>query len=287
MISINSSLCDNCRNCILCCPWHIFIDNNEKIPKIVNEELCVLCGHCVAVCEKNAIIHCNFPRDFIEPIEENLIPNFNQTLELIRTRRSIRAFHDKPVEEEKIRKIISGSCFAPSSNNKHLTEYTLVKDIMVLEKIKNLTLDFFEEIYKKLDNPIFKYLFLIYNKEKAKRSIEQLPAYNKLLETCKNGQDLILHNAPVLLFLHSNKNTSFSKIDDSLTLQNLILLCHSMNLGSFYAGYVVAACQNNNKIQKLLHIPKENRINGCLAIGYPRLIYKNCIKRKNPNIEVI
>jgi len=206
---------------------------------------------------------------------------------LIRTRRSIRAFNDKLVEEEKIKQLVSGSCYAPSSNNKQLTEYTIVTDKLILDKIKNFTLEFFEDIYRKLNNPIYKNLFLLYNNEKAKRSIEQLSDYKKLIETSKNGLDLILHNARVLLFLHSNKNTSFSEIDDSLKLQNLILLCHAMELGSFYAGYVVAACRNDHKIPKLLNIPRENKINGCLAIGYPKLKYTNWIKKKHPTIDII
>jgi nitroreductase/NAD-dependent dihydropyrimidine dehydrogenase PreA subunit len=286
-ISINRSLCNSCKRCIICCPWNIFNEDNSGIPQIDNEELCVSCGHCIAVCEKNAISHSNFKSGIVNPINDKLIPSFEETLELIRSRRSIRAFLDKPVNDEQINHIISGSIFAPSSNNEQSTEYVIIKDAKTIEKIKIYTIDFFEEIYNKMNNPIYRNLFLLYNKRKALESIEKLPDYKKLIDKANMGNDLILHNAPVLLFLHSNKNVSFSEVDDLLKLQNAMLLSHAMGLGSFYAGYVVAACRYDDKIPRLLDIPKENSINGCIAIGYPKLKYSKWIDKKNSRIRII
>ena len=68
-------------------------------------------------------------------------------------------------------------------------------------------------------------------------------------------------------------------------LINALLVIHGLGLGGFYAGYVTAACQKETSIPKLLNIPKDHRICGCLAIGYPKLIYENWIERKPPQIK--
>jgi nitroreductase len=61
--------------------------------------------------------------------------------EAVKTRRSTRAFQEKPVEEEKIRRIIEVINLAPSAGNLQAYEVIIVKDPMLRDKLAKAALD--------------------------------------------------------------------------------------------------------------------------------------------------
>jgi nitroreductase len=60
--------------------------------------------------------------------------------EVVKTRRSIRAFQKKPVEEEKIRRIIEVINLAPSAGDLQAYEVVVVKDPMLRDKLAKAAL---------------------------------------------------------------------------------------------------------------------------------------------------
>ncbi|MEM2929107.1 MAG: nitroreductase family protein [Nitrososphaerota archaeon] len=60
-------------------------------------------------------------------------------LEAIYSRRSIRSFKKKQVEEEKIIKILEAAIWAPSSHNSQPWEFIIIKNQETLKKIANET----------------------------------------------------------------------------------------------------------------------------------------------------
>ena len=58
-----------------------------------------------------------------------------QTLEAIRTRRSIRAFTDEPVLDEQIRTILAAAMNAPSARNQQSWEFIVIDDRDILDEI--------------------------------------------------------------------------------------------------------------------------------------------------------
>ena len=63
----------------------------------------------------------------------------NKIVGAIRKRRSIRAYQDKPVEEEKIATILRAAQFAPSANHKNPWQFWLVKNKEVLVGLSQAT----------------------------------------------------------------------------------------------------------------------------------------------------
>lgn len=55
--------------------------------------------------------------------------------DVIEKRRSIRAYENKPVEEEKLRRILKAGQKAPSANNKQSWKFIVVKDKVKLQKL--------------------------------------------------------------------------------------------------------------------------------------------------------
>ncbi|MDD3531857.1 MAG: nitroreductase family protein [Candidatus Shapirobacteria bacterium] len=63
----------------------------------------------------------------------------NKVAEVIRKRRSVRAYQDRPVEEEKIEAILKAAQFAPSANHKNPWRFWVVRNKEVLNQLSQAT----------------------------------------------------------------------------------------------------------------------------------------------------
>ena len=185
-------------------------------------------------------------------------------MEFLKSRRSIRAFRDKPVEKELIEQVIEGARFAPTARNIQSTKYIVIQDKNILNSIVALTAQS--------------------QARQIEKGAQALSSFSILVSEFKNGRDKILHDAPVLIFFHANINDEFAEVNASLAFHNAALIIHSLGLGSFYAGYIVAVCQHDDDIPKLLSLPGNHRIYGALAMGYSRLKFKKRMDRKPAKI---
>jgi nitroreductase len=121
--------------------------------------------------------------------------------------------------------------------------------------------------------------------------LKEIPGFERIIRQFEAGKDPILHHASALLVFHARRNASFGDADAHLALQNASLLAHSMGIGHFFTGYVLAACRVpmsrawSRRIPDLIGIPPENEIHGALALGYPVPRFKNWIERKPARIQ--
>ena len=58
-----------------------------------------------------------------------------ETIERIKTRRTIRKFKDEKVPREVVEQIVSAAAYAPSWKNSQTTRYVVIEDKEVMEKI--------------------------------------------------------------------------------------------------------------------------------------------------------
>ena len=285
-IMIDPALCKKEGICAEIC--HRFLQRDKTLaPEVVDEESCNSCGHCVAICPQGAITHVDFPQGSIRPVKQEAIPSFEQVDELIRARRSRREFRDRPIEREVIEKVLDGARFAPSAKNVQSTEFIVIQNKAALSKITELTADYLAKISKQLRNPILRVLLQVAGGREVKAAIQRVGDFEKVVSDVRNGKDRILMDAPVLLLFHADRGAIFAGVNANLSLQNATLVSETLGLGSFYTGYVVAACDRDNRIPGLLRLPKEHKIYGGLALGYPKYRYKNWIERRPPRIRWI
>jgi nitroreductase len=257
---------------------------NDGFPETVHEERCVSCGQCVAICTQGALHHDKFQKENIRPIHRENIPSNDHLIELLKSRRSIRAFIDKTVEKQVLETVIDGARFAPSTNNLQSTQFLIVQNREVLDQISELTIRYLQSTLKNLRNPLLRSLFCLIKKQQAESLLQKLPDFATVINAYAQGRNLILYNAPVLLFFHADTRIGYGDVNASLAVENATLLAYSLGLGSFYAGYVVAASQQQEHIPRLLHLPKTHQIYGCLALGYPKLSFSSWVEKHPPNI---
>jgi nitroreductase/NAD-dependent dihydropyrimidine dehydrogenase PreA subunit len=284
-ITIDPDKCNRDAICVLTCPEAVFLQSDEfAIPEVVQPALCVACGHCVAICPAGAITHSQFPPGSIKPVDRQEIPSVRQVEHLLQTRRSIRAFRDRPVSREQIEQIIDAARFAPTADNTQSTQYLVVQDKDIFRRISQITVDYLSGIVRMLRNPILARVLPVLAPARIKDTLGMLGDLEMVLRSTRGGKDWILHDPAALLVFHASTRISLSDVNASLALHNAALMAQSLGLGCFYAGYFLVAAQERKELRDLLSIPPTHQVYGALAIGYPLFTYHNWIERRPPRV---
>jgi nitroreductase/NAD-dependent dihydropyrimidine dehydrogenase PreA subunit len=292
MITIDRNRCKKDGICAMVCPKGIFVQREKlTIPELVDEETCIACGHCVAICPQNAIQHSEFPSTATRAIQFEQMPTEEQVMTLLKSRRSIRAFRDKPLKKEIIENIIDGARFAPSGHNSQSTEYLVVQDKAVLNQVSATVIGYLKFEIRRFGNPLFRTLALLADREKAESGLHEIPGFKRMVQMFESGADPILNGAPVLLAFHAHRTVGFADVNAQLALQNASLVAHALGVGHFYTGWVISpgrapmARAWNRRIPDLIGIPPDNNLYGALALGHPIPRFKNMIERKSAQIN--
>jgi nitroreductase len=154
-------------------------------------------------------------------------------LNLIRFRRSVRKFSDKPIEKEKLGLILEAGRLAPSSSNSQPWQFIVVKD---------------KEIIKKL--------------------VEAVPLGIKPNLWFSNAPIVIICLAKPHLIEHKLAKilaSDYHRIDTAIAIDHMVLMATSLGIGSCWVGWF-----DGKKVKKLLHIPKNVDVVMLLPMGYPQ-----------------
>lgn len=205
-INVKCDLCNACGTCLKVCPYDVLTQDTNGIPKSYGEENCVSCGHCAAICPNEALIHAEFLENRIKPVNPFMHLNADQTIHLLRSRRSIRAFKSKPVEKDLMELIIDGANTGPSPHNTHRVEYVVVQNAKTRNNITKIVAEFYR-----------KSIFLIKNKDALEGMSEdiqkrinvakpQLKDIERQFSRIQINNDIMQRGTPSLLILHAPKS---------------------------------------------------------------------------------
>ena len=281
--------CIGCGNCADVCPRYIFEVVEKKARTNENLFRCHDCGHCVSVCPENAINH---QRLIVNTIDDDFpkkgkTMSYEQVLETIRQRRSIRYFSNKKVTKEQIQQLINLGRYAPTGHNDRAVCYTIINDRKQLENLLNSMISFFKKLKKQLKNPFWNLIAILVGKggtvKRAKKSLYRLDSH---IEHWEKGIDKVLHYSSTLILIHTHKDTSAPKEDCNIAAQNIALGAPTLGLGATFIGYVQKSWENSKEIKQILNLPKEHVLYACLAIGYPKNKYRRLVPRPKPSIKI-
>lgn len=255
-------------------------------PCFVHEEFCIACGHCVAVCPNAAVSHVRFPEGSRRPIDRKTLPSAQQVLELLRARRSVRVFKNRPIEEETLKQILDAAALAPSAHNVRDTEFIVIRDKDTLRRISEQTMAYFVKAGKMLHNPVTRAFFaLITPRALFKGAMQMLPELVILEEAVAKGEEPILRGAPCLLVSHAAASLSFPETNAALAIHNATLHAQALGLGSFQVGFVTGASRSSKGLRQVLGIPPGHQVQATLALGYPGIHYDYWPQRQPLQVE--
>ncbi|MBY9000805.1 MAG: nitroreductase family protein [Candidatus Heimdallarchaeota archaeon] len=280
--------CIGCNSCVEVCPRYLFsVEHNKAV--ITNFVHCHDCGHCVAVCPVDAINH---RRIIVNSLDEDFPKiqrqfSYDETLAFIRQRRSIRYFSNKKVSAEQINQLIELGRFAPTGHNARKVAYTIVRERDQIETILNAMIEFFKDLTKKANSPLWNVLATLVGKQKylsqIKRNMYRLESH---ISHWEKGIDKVFHNASTLLLIHVTKKTATPVEDCAIAAQNIMLGAPSIKLGATFIGYLLHSWKGSKVIRDIIGIPADHGLYACLAIGYPKNKFKRTVPRPDPKVTI-
>lgn len=281
-LSIDQKTCIRCGKCVRICPATIFIqreDNKEVTPERIAS--CIKCGHCVGVCPTSSVLHSSFPQSKVHTIQKELLPTPEQTMMLIKSRRSNRAISSKPIPMEYLDQIIEAAHRAPTASNLQQVSFTLITDPEKIQKIIDLTFTIFGEFVQRLENVFMKPIL----KRVVPQAYQALPYIHHLTKEYKKGEDPIFRGAKTLLLIHTPKESRFGCQDANLAYQNGSLMAESLGVTQIYTGFLCTVLQQDKKNRIPLYLGIEGVIHAGMALAMPSFRFEKYIDKQEVKIK--
>lgn len=266
LISIHEQICNQDGLCAAVCPLRL-IDHSQgeyPAPIVDADDMCIRCGHCVTVCSTGSIQHRDISATDCTDIRKELLVSAEQCEQLLRQRRSVRVYQDKPVPRERLAKLIDIARYAPSGHNSQSAQWLVIDSREELRKLSGIIADWMRWMLTNMTNFAF--------------SMHM----DRALEGWEQGCDIFLRDAPALVIAHADKNDRFAQSTCTIALTYLELAASSMNLGGCWAGYFNAAASTFPPIMAALSLPEGHQSIGAMMIGFPKFHYKSLPPRKLP-----
>jgi len=264
-LTVDLKKCKHDGICAAECPSMLIQMNPDtSVPEAVPEagERCLKCGHCVAVCPHAALSVTGIDVQDCLPMKSELFLSEDQVGQLIKSRRSIRKYQDKKIEQEKLAKLIDIARYAPTGGNSQMVQWLVINSRDEVKKIAAATIDFMKSLVNKNHPLTEKY---------------ELP---RLIKRWDSGVDGILRSAPTLIVAHAPKQYGLATIDCTIALSYLDIAAASFGLGCCWAGFFMIASTQSGSVLKILNLPQGNVCVGALMIGYPTYNYYRIPPRK-------
>jgi nitroreductase len=165
----------------------------------------------------------------------------NETLKLIKSRRSTRAYKPQQITEDELQAILEAGVYAPSATNRQPWHFTVIQN-------KEL-IDLLSEKFKLL----------------AKQSDS---AY--LRRVGENEKFHVFHHAPTVIVISGDEKNSSAPVDCAAATQNMLIQAESMGIGTCWVGFISYYLNSNEGREHLkeLGIPEGYRQIHSVAVGY-------------------
>jgi nitroreductase/NAD-dependent dihydropyrimidine dehydrogenase PreA subunit len=285
LVTIDPDRCKKDGLCARICRKVFSQETKGSIPSVAHEASCNSCGHCALICPSGAISQADSPFEKIHSVRTDILPSYEQVREMIVARRSIRTFQKRPVEKEIIEKVIEGARFAPSLKNSQSTRFTVIQDEELLHSIASGTASWLGKVAHRLKNPLWRKLYTLRGEKDVEQLLRWIKQLDIMAEKMRQGIDLVLFEAPLLLLFHAEETMRSADVNATLALHNATMVASSLGLGSFYTGYVVTYCTHNRDVPRLIGLPKRQKVYGGLALGYPAIQFSRWIDRRPANVK--
>jgi nitroreductase len=209
---------------------------------------------------------------------------------LIASRRSVRAFQDKPVPREDLQKIVDAISRAPMGYPPHKIEIVIVQNRETIEKALLIIIGMYEKLAKMMDHSIMGFLLKRKLKPEVIKALTEhvLPSLRYRLPDMKAGRgDTITRGAPALILFHAHRASGNHSEDVLIALTYGLLSAHALGLGATAIGLVPPVIERSPELRGLFQIPAENEVLASMIVGYPKHRFKRGIRRELPGVKWI
>ncbi len=270
LFTIDEKKCKRDGICVAECPLKIIeMKNAGSVPAPTEDaaQRCIKCGHCVAVCPHGAFTHAMLRTAEFPPLKKELALSPEQAEHFLRSRRSIRVYHDRPVEREKLQRLIETARYAPTGSNSQAVGWIALNSRSEVMKLTGMVADLMRELLKARNPFAINYRL------------------DRFVSAWENGTDLIARGAPALVAAYGPKEYGLAQVDCTSALAYLDLAAPSLGLGSCWAGFFMLALSQWKPLQEALAVPEGQSVQGMMMVGYPKYRYHRLVPRNEPRIQ--
>lgn len=251
---IDEEKCVRCGRCVKECIVDCLIMEDDSAPqfKKFKEGSCIKCQHCLAVCPAGALSIWGKNPQESDDIHEH---NPEDLLNLIKSRRSIRAYKPENLDEERLSKLKDMLKWTPTGINFHKLHFSIVDDIEVMDDIRSkLT----PKLIKLLDN-------------KAAKLTN--PHFAGLVKPLKDGIDVIFRGAPHMIAVSVPANAPCKDIDPIIALSYFELYAQSLGVGTLWCGFAEKSLKLFPEFCDYIGVPRGDKLAYIMLFGVPDVKY--------------
>lgn len=270
LFTIDPQKCKRDGICVAECPFGLLeMKTKDDLPSPITEadDICFNCGHCVAVCPEGALSLDSMSASECIQLKKELSVSTESIAQLLKGRRSVRKYKDKPVDKKTIQELLDIARYAPTGHNTQKVVWQVIYDADQVQRLKGLAIDWMRDM-------------------KAQNSpLGELLPFEMFINTWDQGIDTLGHGAPHLVLANAPESYPVAQIDCTIALTYLELAAHVMGLGVCWAGAFNLAARNYVPLKEALGMPKGIACFGSMMLGYPKYKYYRIPKRKKLIID--
>ena len=269
LFSVDPDKCKRDGICAAICPARIIRGGDKEIPYPVADarDFCIGCGQCVAICPHGALTHNLMGPDDCLPVKKDWRLDPEHAEHFLRSRRSIRAYKQEPVDRDTIGRLIAMARYAPSARNLQPVHWTVFHDTDKVRRLSVHVVDWMRYMIETMPE------------------IAATMNMDRLVADFDKGIDVICRNAPHLVMAHGDKEDQTGPTSGTIALAYMELAAPSLGLGTCWAGYLGAAAIFWTPLQEALDLPPGHACFGALMLGYPKFAYPLMPARNPPSVH--
>jgi nitroreductase/NAD-dependent dihydropyrimidine dehydrogenase PreA subunit len=267
LFEVNKETCRRDGICADVCPRGIIDLPPDGFPRPAEgaEEMCIGCGHCVAVCPTASLTHRQVPVEQCPPMVAPGIQT-RQYENLLRNRRSIRAYKDKPVSREDLARLVEIAHYSPTGRNGQTVSWLVFDGEREMQRLRDLGAGWMRWVRENQpENPLARDV-------------------TEMLEHYEAGNDKFLRGAPAFVLVHDGEENPMAAWNCAIALTNFEMAAVTMGLGCCCIGFALHAMADYPPFAEAMAIPEGNKAYGCMIVGYPKYKYQRVPVRRPAEI---
>jgi ferredoxin len=282
-VRIAGDACTRCGACVAICPTRGFVQDEHGVRVVSDSPLgCFACGHCMMVCPTGAVTVSGrgLSPDDLRPLPDRSIKaGHAQLLALMQSRRSVRRFSDRDVDDEQVQRITEMAAMAPMAVPPWDVGCTVINDRARIQELAVKAVKGYGDMLNVLQPWVLA----------AMRPLLPKPGYDMMANFIRplaveyvrgrrEGRDLLFYDAPVLLIFHASSYAN--KADAVIACTYAMLAAESLGLGSTIVEGAVDIMQRSKAMCASLGLPAANKPALALVVGHPASEFRHTIQRR-------
>lgn len=283
-IRITKETCTACGLCAEVCPNKIMVKSPAG-PIEVREDrasLCFVCGQCMCVCpaESIRIDGLAYDKDFFAAPEPR--DRSEGFFDLIRGRRAIRNFRDRPVPREVLERVVEAISSAPPGFPPNKIDIVVVQDRDKIREALPSMIDFYGSLLGAMKNPFARMAIRRSVGGRRFRTMEGhlVPLMRSRMPSLRDGtEDTLTRGAPALILLLAERKGEDATADAYIAAAFGMLAAHSLGLGGSVMDILPPAIDRRADLRRLFEIAEDREVVTSMILGYPKYRYQRSVRR--------